>query len=265
MHTFSKPIKFFIFLIILIYIGVGIYLYIFQREFIYYPTKKQNHSFWKKTYFIDGEKIEVITLNRHQKNAILYFGGRSESVSKSAEKLQQTFSDYAVYLINYRGYGSSTGLATEKDLLKDAEIIYEDIAQNHNNVSIIGRSLGTGIATHIASRKKVDKLVLVTPYDSILNIAQDKYPIYPISYILKDQYNSIDYVKDIPKIPTLIFLVKDDKTIPFKYSNNLIQSFNSDSIQVKTINNTTHSSIVDTTSYHKELKFFFNEFLVKIL
>jgi len=100
-------------------------------------------------------------------------------------------------------------------------------------------------------------MVLVTPYDSILNMAKDKYPFYPISYILKDQYNSIHRVENIDK-PTLIVLASKDETINARYSNNLIEKFNPSILNVATIPNTGHNNIIENVNYLNVLKSFVN-------
>ncbi len=86
-------------------------------------------------------------------------------------------------------------------------------------------------------------------------MAKDKYPFYPIKYILKDQYNSINRVKKID-YPTLIFLASEDKTVKHKYSKNLIKEFKPSLLTVKTIANTNHKNIVDEVQYFKNLKEF---------
>ncbi|MFK2823768.1 alpha/beta hydrolase [Arcobacter sp. YIC-80] len=233
----------------------GVYLYFFQRTFIYFPTKKIEHNSFEETFNIDKEKIKVIVINKGNKKAILYFPGRSENVANNIENYRKNFPNNTIYLVNYRSYGGSSGIATEKNLYKDAKYIFEKISKRHQSIDVIGRSLGTGIATHLASNSKIRKLILVTPYDSILNMARDKYPFYPIKYILKDQYNSINRVKKIV-YPTLIFLASEDKTVKHKYSKNLIKEFKPSLLTVKTIANTNHKNIVDKIQYFKNLKEF---------
>lgn len=147
-------------------------------------------------------------------------------------------------------------MSTEKNLFYDAKFIYNKISKRHKNISIVARSLGTGIATYITKNSQVSKLILVTPYDSIVNMAKDKYPFYPIHLILKDQYNSVQRVKDI-KIPTLILLASEDKTIPAKYSNNLIKAFNNKDLKIITIKDSGHGSIIKKKEYYKEMNLFF--------
>lgn len=249
--------KFFIFFIIFMYLAGGMYLYIFQRSFLYYPTKKIKHNEIVKKFKIDNENIEVIVLNPNQKDAILYFGGRSEAVANNIEEFKKIFPKFAVYLLNYRGYANSSGVPTEKNLYKDAMFVYNKVAKKYKNISIIGRSLGTGIATYVAARSKVKKMVLITPYDSILNMALDKYPFYPINYILEDKFESVKRVEAI-KIPILVFLASDDKTIDKKYSYNLINKLDPSNLKIYIVDKVSHSNIVNKQEYYEQLSRFFN-------
>ncbi|MGB6328819.1 MAG: hypothetical protein WBF48_07815 [Halarcobacter sp.] len=86
-------------------------------------------------------------------------------------------------------------------------------------------------------------------------MAEDKYFFYPIKYILKDQYNSINRAKKID-FPTLIFLASEDKTVKIKYSKNLIKEFKPTLLTVKTILSSNHKNIIDKMEYFKNLKEF---------
>lgn len=254
-----KLFKLLILILIIIYLVIGVYLYFFQKDFIYYPTEKIKHSYDVKTFYIDNEKIDLIVLNPDKEKAILYLGGRSESVIQTADIFKNIFSEFTIYLLNYRGYGSSSGEPSQEALYKDARVVYDFIQSYHKNISIIGRSLGTGIATYLSSMKEPDKLVLVTPYDSILHMAQDKYPIYPIKYLLKEKFNSDEYSRNIKNVPTLIFLVDGDLIVPYKYSISLINAFDSKQVNVYMVNNTTHKDVINTLEYQEKLKKFLEE------
>ncbi len=106
-------------------------------------------------------------------------------------------SGYTVYLIPYRGYGNNAGTPAEQVLYSDAVQIYTTIKDQHDSVSLMGRSLGSGIATYVAANRQVDKLILVTPFDSIENVAKDIYWMFPVSLLIKDKFRSSERVKDI--------------------------------------------------------------------
>lgn len=234
--------------LVLLYILIGACLFIFQRDFVYFPTEEIQHDYQTERLLVNEETINVIVVNGGMSNAILYFGGQGETIADRASDFEKTFDNHTIYLVNYRGYGGSTGDPTEKNLYADAGAVYDLVSKRHSSLSVIGRSLGTGIATYLASIKAVNKLVLVTPYDSIEHIAQDSYPIYPMSILLKDKYNSFDRVSQI-HAPTLIILAETDLTIPVNYSNRLINKFPASKVDVFTVKGTGHSNIVTATTY----------------
>lgn len=242
-------------MLISIYVLFGIFLFIFQRDFMYFPTEKPTHPFQIKQFLIGGESIDVVVLNKGKSKAIMYFGGNGESVVGNAPDFIKIFPNHTVYLVNYRGYGGSTGTPTEQFLYSDARHIYDGIISQHQQVSVIGRSLGTGIATYLASQREVHKIILVSPYDSIEHIAQDRYKIYPISLLLKDKYNSLHRIKDI-KSDTLIILAEHDAVIPSKYSSQLIKAFPISQVTVETIKGAGHNNLSQREIYYQLLKRF---------
>lgn len=249
-------IKSFILISVLVYFGFGLLLYIKQREFQYHPTPDIVHGYKEEIFNNEGEAIKVVVLNEENKNAILYFGGNGEAVERNAEDFVNLFSDHAIYLIKYRGYGGSTGSPNEQGIYSDALYIYDQIETEYKNISVIGRSLGSGVATLLASKRDINKMALVTPFDSIENIAQERYPLYPIFLLLQDKYDSIGRVDSI-KAKTLVLIAENDEVIDKKYSRRLADKFPPSTVVVKTINNAGHNSISSNQMYYDVLDQFF--------
>ena len=237
--------------VLVFYVLSTIILYIFQRNLIYFPTAFIPHDFNSETFIIEDEKINVITLNDNKQKAILYFGGNAEAVIYNAAAFIQTFPEHTVYLVNYRGYGGSSGSPSEQALYADARFIYDELIQRHSSISVIGRSLGSGIATHLASSRQIEKLILITPFDSIKNVAQGRFPIYPMSVLLKDKYDSISHIKNI-KAKTLMVLAQYDEIIPLKNSETLINAFPKEQVLVKTILDSGHNDLSQDQKYYIE-------------
>ena len=236
-------------LLSILYILGGLLLFINQRNFLYYPTPVVDHPHTKETFNSQNESINVIVLNPQKEKAIIYFGGNGETVALTADKLLNTFPSHTVYLVNYRGYGESSGTPTEKGLYADALNIYDQVKSKHLNISIIGRSLGSGIATYLASKRPTNKLVLIAPFDSIQNVAQSRIPIYPLSLLLKDKYDSLSRIKNIQA--NILFLVaKQDQVIPFNRTKNLIQASDKEKGTVRILKNGGHNSISDYEEYY---------------
>lgn len=237
------------------YLLMGILLFVFQRDFLYFPTAKSSHRLTIESFLNQGQRIEVVVLNAGNDSAILYFGGNAEAVNDNAPSLAKALPKHTLYLVNYRGYGGSSGSPTEQALYSDAQFIYDAVENRHATVSVIGRSLGSGVATLLASTRAVSKLVLITPYDSIQRIAQDRFPLYPITLLLKDRYNSVDRIQAIES-KTLVILAEHDEVIPVKSSARLIDAFPEQQVSVKIIAGAGHNSLSNGDEYYALLQRF---------
>ncbi|MCG8433560.1 MAG: hypothetical protein MJA83_05980, partial [Gammaproteobacteria bacterium] len=112
----------------------------------------------------------------------------------------------------------------------------------YDDVILIGRSLGSGIAVQLAATLSVDQVVLITPYDSIQSVAQGRYPIVPVRLLLRDKFQSDLYAPQID-IPTLILIAETDRVIPHRHTEVLIDSFQAGVTSVSTVPATNHNSI----------------------
>ena len=83
--------------------------------------------------------------------------------------------------MHYRGYGGSSGKPTEHDLRQDALAVYNYVSTRHSEILLVGRSLGSSIAIGVAAQVNPTGLVLITPFDSIQNIAKQVVPFLPNS------------------------------------------------------------------------------------
>jgi esterase/lipase len=255
MPDLKKIIKKISIFLLIGYVGMGLFLYINQRDFLYFPTPELPTPYAQMTLQNEGESIKVIVLNKGHENAILYFGGNAESMAQSSDSIAKQFPEFTVYLMDYRGYGGSTGEASEEGLYSDALKLYDIIKPKHNRISIGGRSLGSGIAIYVSAHRKVFKLALITPYDSIINVAQGMYPIFPISFLMHDKYDSVSRIKDI-KAKTMIVIAQNDNVITREGTQHLIDAFETAQLQVVTIKNRGHIDISSDAKYYKIMQEF---------
>ncbi len=240
---------------IFFYISFSTFLYFFQDNFLYHPQQKSFNSLEEKLFKNDNFSIYTTLVNNGKKRAIIYFGGNFENVEYNYFNFSNTFKEHTSYLVQYRGYLSSTGKPSQKALYSDALHIYDNIKDKHKEVIAIGRSLGSGIAGYLASKRDIKKLILVTPYDSIENVAQDKFKIFPISLILKDKYDLASRVTSI-KAKTSIIYVKNDNVIKNERTKELIKQFPKEQLSVKVFQHETHNSILDSPKYYTYMKKF---------
>ncbi|BAJ03044.1 conserved hypothetical protein [Shewanella violacea DSS12] len=236
-----------------------------QRSFIYFPTEVVEHRFDEVIFENDDVSTTSILLNKGQDKAIIYFGGNAENVAFTAPEFEQALletellepelSAYSVYLVNYRGYASSEGSPSEAALLSDALAMYDSLALTHESVFVIGRSLGSGVASYIASERPVKKLVLVTPFDSIQSIAQKQFPFYPMSILLKDKFNSVARAGNI-YCDTLILGAEYDKIVRRIHTDKLIQALVNRAPEVIFIQGAGHNDISQHATYYQSISAF---------
>ena len=145
-------------ILLLVYLGYGAYLYFAQRHFMYFPVaEQQNAKIPFETISSNKEKIKLWSVNPGHSKAVIYFGGNAENVLYNATDLQQALPEHSIYLVNYRGYGGSTGSPSQQGLFADALNIFDTLQVRHQQISVIGRSLGSSISLYLASLRPVEK------------------------------------------------------------------------------------------------------------
>jgi uncharacterized protein len=214
-------------LVVLAYAGICIGVRACQRDLLYYPQSTRTEA--KTTNFSmtrDGVVLRGWVVHPDMANPILYFGGNAERIENNRDDFAQWFPDHSVYLLAYRGYGASDGRPGEAELFADAKSEFDQIQAQHPGqpISVIGRSLGSGVAAYLASQRPVAKMVLVTPFDSIADVAQSDFPWLPMHWLIQDRYSSASYVINDQQ-PILILRAGHDEVIPAEDTDRLIQAF----------------------------------------
>jgi len=232
----------------LAYLGVCVALYTRQRKLLYAPTPVSADGESRTLRLrAHGPKVLVSVRETQGQVAIVYYGGNSEDVTKNLPLFEAAFPRHALYLLHYRGYGGSEGTPTEHDLYRDALALYDHARRRHRYVIVVGRSLGSGLAVRVASVRRAARLVLVTPYDSIVGIAADQYPWAPVSLILKDRYESFRYAPRV-RARTRIIVADADELIPRASSERLLQRFQPGIARLSVLSGT-HSTVTADPRY----------------
>ncbi len=179
------------------------------RSLLYHPTPRSGDvANWR--FARSSADIVVSGTQRESDHLVLYFGGNAEDVSLTLPMLEQVYPQAAIHAMHYRGYGGSTGVPTERDLVADALALHDALAAPGTRVTIVGRSLGTGIAIQLAAARPSERLVLITPYNSIAELGQQRFPIFPVRLLLRDRYESWRYAPGIHTPTTIVVAGKDE-------------------------------------------------------
>ncbi len=208
-----SSLKFIAALLIGSYLLVCAILYFSQRAMIYHPQPRNLQSTPVMDVMSNGLALKVSHLPKASQQAVIYFGGNAEDVSASLPQLAQAFPDAALYALHYRGFGGSQGQPSAQALYADALALHARVAQQHSHIIVIGRSLGSGVATYMGSQRPVQRLVLITPYSSIADVAAGQFAWIPVRWLLKDHFDSMQYVAK-SRVPVLIIAAQRDEVIP---------------------------------------------------
>ncbi|MBC7696396.1 MAG: hypothetical protein H7141_13230 [Burkholderiales bacterium] len=217
-------------IIVIIYSGICALLYFSQDNLLFHPQPttteeiaeiiKANPNFDTLSFQMkDGNRtygfISKDTI-KEKLPLVLYFGGNAEEVSHLME-YQNYFPNTVMALVNYRSFGLSKGLISEKTMFSDALEVYgqliADPGVDPNRVIVIGRSIGTGVATYLSSQRKTNATVLITPYENMIDVAFEKYPFVPIGLLINHRFESDKYAPSISS-PMLALISKNDQIIP---------------------------------------------------
>lgn len=240
--------------IAILYFAICVALFLFQRSLIYYPQPRALGNVGAMLELpVVGANLRVSVRPHDGRDGLLYFGGNAEDVSRSLAGFSEAFPDYAIFLLHYRGYGGSSGTPSEEALHQDALVLFDKVYAAHPNIVVVGRSLGTGVAIRLASQRPASRLILVTPYDSLQELAVRQFPYIPVRWLLRDKFESYKYVPGIIA-PTLILAAENDEVISRFSTEKLYARFAPGVASLKIIPGTGHNSISEGPEYLKALR-----------
>lgn len=229
-----KHLKRLALLCIALYLFANAWLYLNQRSLLYFPDKniksvEEYNLAGTKDLMIDSTDGTRIQLWYHEpaKNMpmVLYLHGNSYNLGQRALRLKELVDmGYGFIAPSYRGFGKSEGTPDKAGILSDAEAaikFLETSGYSTDKTIIIGESLGSGVASEMAIRHKFKDILLITPYTTIADRAQEMYWYVPVKYLVKDNFGSIDKVEKLD-IPLLIVHGTKDDVIPHSHSEKLI-------------------------------------------
>jgi fermentation-respiration switch protein FrsA (DUF1100 family) len=240
-------------------------LYFLQERLIFLPTslpQEYNYSFehdFEEVFLTapDGARINALHFKANDPSGlVLYFHGNAGNLARWGE-ITGLFveQNYDVFVMDYRTYGKSTGKLSEDALYRDAQMCYDHVAKFYNaqDINIYGRSLGTGMATFVASKNKARQLILETPYYSLPDVAKNRFPLFPVKQLMSYRFPSYKYVQDID-CPITIFHGTNDQVISHSSGERLFKSIPSDKKVFISVKDGGHNDLINFDSYRKVIR-----------
>ena len=224
-----------------VYLGLLALLWLFQERLLFYPqplpdgvARMVSKDLRGVTELeVDaGDGVRLRGWLRHTAALrpaplVIYFGGNAEEVSGEIVNAEH-YAPFAVATFNYRGYGASEGKPGQRALFADALEIFDRLVARPDidpaRVVVVGRSLGSGVAVHLAAERRLAGVILVSPYDSVRSVAQDIYPLVPIGLLLRHPFDSMNRAPTIEQ-PALVLAALEDATVPARHSERLYQAW----------------------------------------
>lgn len=239
------------------YVAICALMFLKQRDMMYYPQFTRVDA--AETDFSiqrDGAVLRGWALNPGRSKAIVYFGGNGESIQGNREEFERWFPERSVYLVAYRGYGASDGWPDEPTLFADALAVFDRVRSEHPGqpVAVVGRSLGSGVAAYVASQRPAERLVLITPFDSLADVGQAHYPWLPVRWLARDRYDSVAHLARYAG-PVLVVRAGRDEVIPSANTDRLIASLPK-APKVVSLSEADHNNLGDFPEYGQALSAF---------
>lgn len=189
---------------------------------------------------------------------ILYLGGQGEEISQNVALIAD-HTGRQVVGVNYRGFGLSGGKPSEPALYADALLVINYLRERGvqpEKLIIMGHSLGSGVATYLAQNRPAGAIMLITPYDCMVDVAQDHCPVVVASWILRSRFDSIGRVPSI-KVPLYMIIAEKDEVIHPRHAR-LLDAWGGPK-QSYTLAGATHNTIYKD-EYWRQLRVFLRDF-----
>ena len=248
-----------------IYIMITASLYLLQEKLLFLPTtlEQDYHFSFNNEFeelFLKTEDDAIINAIHFKvenpKGVILYFHGNAGDLQRWGT-IAEYFVDksYDVLVMDYRTYGKSTGKLSEEALYNDAQLCYNYLRDHcaEDQITVYGRSLGTGIASYIAAKNNPKQLILETPYYSITDVAEHRFPFLPVKRLLKYKLPSYDFLQSVRCAITMIHGT-NDMVVPLSSAEKLVEAAPKNNTEFVIIENGSHNDLITFERYHDTIK-----------
>lgn len=264
---------------LILYVGLCLLFFFYQERFLFYPEKLSSdarffYPFEFEEHFIEveeGIKLHGLlfkTAKSQNKNTdtprsrrlVFYLHGNAGSLNNWGYAAEEFLLEgYDVFMLDYRGYGKSDGqIGSEKQLFSDVEKTFLEIKNLYQEKEIIitGFSIGSGPASWLASRNKIDLLVLIAPFYNMKELASHYFPYLP-SFILRYSLKNNIYLQKV-ETPVVLIHGREDEIIPYKSSLKLKEELKTE-VRLFILEGSGHNDISGSQSFRKVIREVFKE------
>ena len=216
------------------YVAVTVLVWVAQERLLFYPQPMHGKPLAPNGWTLDevrlgtrdGIELAGVLVKPPAPRAplVIYFGGNAEEVTAYASAAARTYGERAALFVNYRGYGQSAGVPSERVMVADGIEIVDWASKRTDidptSIALHGVSLGTGVAVQVAVARPPRCMVLTSPYDSLLAVGQRIYRWLPVALLMRHPFDSLTRAPAL-KVPVLVLMGDADTLIPMAHSQRL--------------------------------------------
>lgn len=211
-------------------------VFLFQSRLVYFPQYERELTATPRVAGLDYEDVHLHTADaeklhgwwvpaRDARGVVLIFHGNAGNISHRIDYLTMfNRLGYAVLIIDYRGYGKSSGTPSEEGTYRDAEAAWQYLMETRKfkpqDVVVLGESLGGGVATWLAAKYPPRALVLASVLTSVPDMGARVYWWLPVRLLARIHYDSRERMQQITA-PVLIAHSREDDIVPFAHGEAL--------------------------------------------
>lgn len=223
------------------YGAVLVLVYAFQSHLVFYPGTGREVTLSPQSYGLRYEAVEIRTADGETLQAwwvpadgargvVLFFHGNAGNISHRLDYLQMfNRLGYTTLIVDYRGYGKSTGTPSEEGTYRDAEAAWEYVRHARlaqpQDVVIAGESLGGAVGTWLAAKVGPRAVLLFSTFTSVNDLGAQVYWFLPVRLLSRIGYNNLESLKHI-RAPVFIAHSRDDDVIPYSHGKKLFEAAN---------------------------------------
>lgn len=214
-----------------VYLAICIGLFFIQRSLLYFPSSMDNAGAWK--VIKSGSETVGITSGLEKENTLVVFHGNAGNASMRTYYSQVMGENYNLVIAEYPGYGlNSAEKINQENIIRKARLLMKEV--NKGQMIVLGESIGSAVAAQMANEFKAPKLMLVTPYAKIQNVAQSKFWFLPAYFLIQDKWNTVESIKGYQG-KALLVVAENDSVIPPRFASALYENIsgNKDLLEIK--------------------------------
>jgi len=181
------------------------------------------HGWW-----VPAGDVSRETSGESPMRTLLFFHGNAGNISGRLQSVQQFHRlGLNVLIVDYRGYGESTGTPSEQGLYRDAETCWRHLTEARgiapDSIVVFGRSMGGGPATWLATKHRPGALILESVFTNVPDVGAHHYPFLPVRAMATNQFDNEARVAEVD-VPTLHIHSRGDRVVPFELGREVYEA-----------------------------------------